>query len=109
MKSPDAPIAKKGFFVTHFLTVKDQAKSKEFYVGILGGKVVRPKNPCYIKLENSWIILTSGGGPTPDKPGVILETPQNLNRVSSFLNLRVADQEKVKWTLHGFWRNLDDH
>ena len=25
MKSPDAPIAKKGFFVTHFLTVKDQA------------------------------------------------------------------------------------
>ena len=35
MKSADAPIAKKGFFVTHFLTVKDQAKSKEFYVGIL--------------------------------------------------------------------------
>ena len=24
MKSPDAPTAKKGFFVTHFLTVKDQ-------------------------------------------------------------------------------------
>ena len=40
MKSPAAPIAKKGFFITHFLTVKDQAKSKEFYVGILGGKVV---------------------------------------------------------------------
>ena len=33
-------------------------------MGILGGKVVRPKNPCYIKLENSWIILNSGGGPT---------------------------------------------
>jgi catechol 2,3-dioxygenase-like lactoylglutathione lyase family enzyme len=42
MKSSDAPIAKKGFFVTHFLTVKDQARSKEFYVGILGGKVVKP-------------------------------------------------------------------
>jgi hypothetical protein len=50
MKSPDAPIAKKGFVVTHFLTVKDQARSKEFYVGILGGKVVKPENPCYIKL-----------------------------------------------------------
>jgi hypothetical protein len=32
-----------------------------------------------------------GGGPTPDKPEVILEAPSNLNRVSSFLNLRVAD------------------
>src|SRR5262245_24846115 len=45
MKSPDAPIAKKGFFVAHFLTVKDQARSKEFYVGVLGGKVVKPENP----------------------------------------------------------------
>src|SRR4029077_4286763 len=56
MKSPDAPIAKKGFLVAHFLTVKDQARSKEFYVGILGGKLVKPENPCYIKLENSWSI-----------------------------------------------------
>ena len=77
MKSSDAPIAKKGFFVTHFLTLKDQARSKEFYAGILGGKVVRPENPCYVKLENSWIILNSGGGPTPDKPEVVVETPQN--------------------------------
>jgi hypothetical protein len=42
-------------------------------------------NPCYIKLANSWIILNSGGGPTPDKPEVILETPSDLNRVTSFL------------------------
>ena len=114
MKSPDAPIAKKGFFVTHFLTVKDQARSKEFYVGILGGKVVRPENPCYIKLENSWIILNSGGGPTPDKPEVILETPQNLNRVSSFLNLRVADIRDCykKWSAKGahfLTEPLDNH
>jgi hypothetical protein len=100
MKSPDAPIAIKGFFVTHFLTVKDQARSQEFYVGILGGKVVKPENPCYIKLENSWIILNSGGGPTPDKPEVILETPQNLNRISSFLNLRVADIQDCRSRVH---------
>jgi hypothetical protein len=29
--------------------------------------------------------------PDPDKPEVFLETPSDLNRVSSFLNLRVAD------------------
>ena len=114
MKSPDAPIAKKGFFVTHFLTVKDQARSKKFYVGILGGKVVKAENPCYIKLENSWIILNSGGGPTPDKPEVILETPQKLNRVSSFLNLRVADIRGCykKWSAKGahfLTEPLDNH
>jgi catechol 2,3-dioxygenase-like lactoylglutathione lyase family enzyme len=91
MNLPDAPIAEEGFFVTHFLTVADQTKSREFYVGVLGGKVVREKDPCYIKLANSWIILNSGGGPTPDKPDVLLETPRNLKKVSSFLNLRVAD------------------
>ena len=32
MSLPYAPIAQEGFFVTHFLTVKDQAKSSEFYV-----------------------------------------------------------------------------
>ena len=91
MNLPVAPIAHEGFFVTHFLTVRDQEKSKDFYVRILGGKVIKAENPCYIKLANSWIILNSGGGPTPDKPKVLLETPSDLNRVNSFLNLRVAD------------------
>lgn len=91
MDLPDAPVARHGFFVTHFLTVADQARSSEFYVEVLGGKLVKEANPCYIKLANSWIILNSGGGPTPDKPEVLLETPRDLNRVNSFLNLRVAD------------------
>ena len=67
MNLPIAPIAEKGFNVTHFLTAQDQERSKEFYVGILGGKVVRLENPAYIKLSNSWIILNSSDGPTPDK------------------------------------------
>jgi catechol 2,3-dioxygenase-like lactoylglutathione lyase family enzyme len=91
MSLADAPIAHEGFFATHFFTVRDQEKSKDFYVRILGGKVIKAENPCYIKLANTWIILNSGGGPTPDKPEVVLETPSDLNRVNSFLNLRVAD------------------
>ena len=100
MNLPDAPIAQDGFFVAHFLTVKDQAKSSQFYVRVLGGKLVQKENPCYVKLANSWIILNSGGGPTPDKPEVILETPQDLNRVNSFLNLRVADI----WACYRQWK-----
>jgi len=100
MNLPEAPIAKEGFFVTHFLTVADQVRSREFYVRILGGRMVRPADPCYIKLANSWIILNSGGGPTPDKPEVFLEPPRDLNTVSSFLNLRVADI----WACYRQWK-----
>jgi extradiol dioxygenase family protein len=45
MNLPDAPIAHEGFFATHFFTVSDLEKSKEFYVRILGGKVIKPENP----------------------------------------------------------------
>jgi catechol 2,3-dioxygenase-like lactoylglutathione lyase family enzyme len=103
MNLPNAPIAHEGFYVTHFFTVKDLAKSRDFYVRILGGKVIKPEHPCYIKLENSWLILNSGGGPTPDKPEVLLETPRDLNTTSSFLNLRVADIWKCykEWSAKG--------
>jgi catechol 2,3-dioxygenase-like lactoylglutathione lyase family enzyme len=91
MNLPDVPVPSAGLFVTHFLTVGDQARSRRFYAGVLGGTVVNPESPCIIKLANSWIILNDGGGPTPDKPDVTLEPPHSATRVSSFLNLRVAD------------------
>jgi catechol 2,3-dioxygenase-like lactoylglutathione lyase family enzyme len=100
MSLADAPIAKEGFFVTHFLTVADQAQSADFYLRILGGKLVRGDNPTYVKLANSWMILNSGGGPTPDKPEVFLEPPRNLNTVNSFLNLRVAEI----WACYNEWK-----
>src|SRR6201999_1984206 len=90
MHLPDAPIAPEGFFGTHFLTVKDQEKSKDFYVRILGGRVLKPENRCYITVRYPCKTLNSGGGPPADKPEVLLETPSHLNRVNSFLNLRVA-------------------
>jgi hypothetical protein len=90
MNLPDALIAQEGFFATHFFTVRHQEKSKDFYVRILGAKVIKPENPCYIKLANNWIILNSGGARLPTSQ-VLLETPSDLNRGSSFLNLRVAD------------------
>jgi hypothetical protein len=44
----------------------------------------------YVALANSWVIINVGGGPTDDKPTVTLETPPDPDRVSSFLNIRVA-------------------
>jgi len=99
MKPPDAPIAQEGFYATLFFTVKDQEKSKDFYVRILGGKVIKSADPCHIKLANTWLIQNSGSGPTPDKPAVHLETPPDLNRMSSLLNPRVADI----WACYKAW------
>jgi catechol 2,3-dioxygenase-like lactoylglutathione lyase family enzyme len=59
--------------------------------------------PSVVALANGWIIINVGGGPTDDKPTVILETPRDLDRVSSFLNIRVADIEAVyaEWSARG--------
>ena len=82
---------KEGFIIAHFLTLEDVNRSAEFYLRILGGKVVRRGEPTIIQIVNSWIVLNVGGGPTDDKPTVTLHTPQNPNEASSFMNIRVAD------------------
>jgi hypothetical protein len=41
-------------------------------------------------------VISVGGGPTDDKPSVILETPPDPDRISSFLNIRVKDIGRVR-------------
>jgi predicted enzyme related to lactoylglutathione lyase len=65
-------------------------------------------------LANSWIILNTGGGPTPDKPDVTLESPPPPTLVNSFLNLRVADVQAryAEWKAKGaefITEPLDNH
>ena len=87
----DLPYPEDGLVLTHFVTVRDVARSRDFYADILGGRVVLEENPAIVKVANSWIILNPGGGPTPDKPDVILAPPEPGDPISSFLNVRVAD------------------
>jgi hypothetical protein len=94
---------KEGFVLTHFLTVYDVRRSTDFYLRILGGKVVREGEPTIIKIANSWLILNTGGGPTDDKPNVTLRTPQNPKEASNFMNIRVADI----WSCYEEWRKRE--
>ncbi|WP_330251044.1 VOC family protein [Nocardia sp. NBC_00565] len=87
----DLPAPELGLLLTHFLTVRDVARSRDFYAEIFGGRVVLEENPAIVKVANSWIIMNPGGGPTPDKPDVILAPPEPGDPISSFLNVRVAD------------------
>ncbi|MFD7089238.1 VOC family protein [Streptomyces sp. NPDC059883] len=90
-KREDLPAPAQGLVLTHFLTVRDVHVSGRFYADILGGEVVLAENPCIVKIANGWIIMNPGGGPTPDKPEVVLTAPEPGDPVSSFLNVRVAD------------------
>jgi catechol 2,3-dioxygenase-like lactoylglutathione lyase family enzyme len=87
----DLPAPREGLVLTHFLTVRDVAVSRDFYADFFGGRVVLEENPAIVKVANSWIIMNPGGGPTPDKPDVTLAPPEAGDPVSAFMNVRVAD------------------
>ena len=91
MSREDFPAPKTGVLLTHFITSRDIPRARAFYADVLGGKVVMDGEPTIIRLANGWITINVGGGPTRDKPEVILEPPQDPTRASSFLNIRVAD------------------
>ena len=81
-----------GIVAAHFIVADDVERSRRFYTDVLGGRLVFAKGDLhYISLANIFVIINVGGGPTDDKPSVTLETPAYPNRVSCFLNLRVAD------------------
>ncbi len=97
----ELPAPSEGILLTHFVVAEDVERSRAFYVDVLGGEAVLEGEPSMVQLANAWIIINVGGGPTDDKPEVILETPPDPNRVSSFLNVRVADIN----TIYEEWRS----
>lgn len=103
MVHADFPAPTEGFVLTHFIVAEDVARSRDFYTGVLGGTVVLDGEPTIVKLVNGWVIINVGGGPTDDKPEVMLETPRDPNRTSAFLNIRVADIEASyqEWSSRG--------
>ena len=99
----ESPSPAEGILLTHFIVSEDVDRSRAFYTDVLGGESVREGEPSIVQLSNSWIIVNLGGGPTVDKPEVILETPPDPTRTSSFLNIRVADIARVyeEWRSRG--------
>jgi lactoylglutathione lyase len=77
--------------VTNTLTVRDIQRSVAFYRDVLGAAVLREGQPTFLRLENIWLTINGGGGPTDDKPEVVASPPRDPNVLSIFLNLRVTD------------------
>ena len=103
MTALDLPAPAEGFVLTHFIVSEDVPRSTAFYRDVLGGDVVLDGEPTIVKLANGWVTINSGGAPTDDKPDVVLAAPSDLNVVSAFLNIRVADIYAIyqQWTRAG--------
>ena len=92
-KSYEMP-PREGISVAHFLTVADVERSARYYEKVFGARILTMGDgnaPPYLQLANIWIILNVGGGPTPDKPSVTLSVLADPDKISSFMNIRVAD------------------
>jgi len=91
-KSYEMP-PRKGISIAHFLTVADIDRSLNYYEKVFGARILSRGDgnaPGYLQLANIWMIMNVGGGPTPDKPTVMLSVP-DPNHINSFMNFRVAD------------------
>jgi predicted enzyme related to lactoylglutathione lyase len=84
-----------GFTVAYFLTVTDIQRSLDFYAKVFDSEILSRGDtegaPGYIRIANAWLIVNVGGGPTPDKPTVVLSTLADPDKINSFMNFRVAD------------------
>jgi catechol 2,3-dioxygenase-like lactoylglutathione lyase family enzyme len=67
--------------VTHILVVADPARSRDFWVDVLGAELYREYGGTSVVLRfaGTWLLLVSGGGPTADKPAVIFTPPADVN------------------------------
>ena len=103
MDIKDFPLPKEGVVATFLLIVKDIDRSRDFYHKVIGAEVVMERDPAVLKFFNTWLIINVGGGPTDDKPEVVMTPPQDLNTASSAINLRVADIHSIyrEWTARG--------
>ncbi len=82
-----------GMELTHLLVVADIERSRAFYRDVLGATVHREYGgtSCVLRFLESWLLLVTPGGPTPDKPTVTFASPSDPDRVSHELTIRVPD------------------
>ena len=88
--------------MTHLLVVSDAQASRDWYVNVLDAAVYGEYGGTSVVLDllGNWLLLVTGGGPTPDKPTVTFAPPRDADRVSSELIFRVDDC----WAAYGLLR-----
>ena len=82
-----------GVQVTVLRVVSDLEHARHFYRDVLGANEVREYGgtSAVLQFAGTWLLLVTGGGPTPDKPTVTFAPPSASDVVSHELTIRVPD------------------
>ena len=79
--------------ITHILVTADVERSRDWYVDVLGATLYREYGGTSVVLQfgGSWLLLTTAGPPTDDKPGVTLAPPADPDTRDHLFTIRVDD------------------
>ena len=122
-----AEFPSEGMELTHILVVDDLERARTFYVRVLGATLAREYGgtSAVLHFQGAWLLLVTGGGPTPDKPTVTFAPTSDPDRVSHSMTIRVPDAlaayETLRargaafltppvesdWEIRGFFRDPD--
>ncbi len=82
-----------GVELTQLLVVSNLDRAIRFYRNVLGAQLYREYGgtSAVIQFQGSWLLLVTGGGPTPDKPNATFVPPTDPDTVSHQMTLRVPD------------------
>ena len=115
--------------LTRLLVVSDLASSTAWYRDVLGAEIVGEYGgtSAVVRLVGSWILLVTGGEPTPDKPTVTMAPPADRDVASAELIIAVPDCRaahaelvargamflaapvEYEWEIRAFFRDPDGH
>jgi catechol 2,3-dioxygenase-like lactoylglutathione lyase family enzyme len=92
-----------GMELTHILVVGDAGRSRDFYRDVVGAELYREYGgtSVVLRLFGTWLLLVTGGGPTPDKPDVTFAPPADPGAVHHAMTIRVPDCRAAYETLLG--------
>jgi catechol 2,3-dioxygenase-like lactoylglutathione lyase family enzyme len=85
-----------GMALTHILVVGDIEKSKKFYLDVLGAEFYSEYGgtSVVVKFLGNWLLLVTGGDPTPDKPGISFSADKQERSVNHSFTIRVENCQR---------------
>ncbi len=118
-----------GVEMSVLLVVNDINRGRAFYRDVLGATEVREYGgtSAVLRFQGTWLLLVTGGGPTPDKPTISFQAPADPDLVSHELTIKVPDcwqayrtlvgrgaefltpPVEYEWEIRCFFRDLDGH
>lgn len=90
-----------GMELTHILVVSDLERAREFYRDVLGAALYGEYGGTSIvfNFNGAWLLVVTGGEPTRDKPALSFVPPDDPDRASHAMTIRVPDCQAAYETL----------